>query len=638
MMKTLTNITGLLIISLLAHACIHKQKSWQVKSPDGKLALSIMLDETEGTSQEKASLYYAVYLNGKEILPRSPLGIRTESSAGDFTANLRFVEQKKGQVHEVYAMPVGKKSTHINHASELVLTFKNVHDGQIELHARAYDDGVAYRYHIGGTGETQISYEQSGFQVPEGSLAWLQNYAPQYERYYTKHTLQHAAYAGDFAFPLLAQVPTGQWIYITEAATYGTYCGCRLYEDPDDATLFRIRLDGRVNSNLPMTTPWRLIMVGNTLKPIVESSMILNLNPPTELENTEWIDPGVSTFPWLSDHGINSNMKRLKEFVDMAAEMGWKWIEFDNALAFGIDTGSETPFAEWMSIHWIPEFVAYANSKGIKVTGWDNWDNLDTPEKRDSILGYFQQHGFSGIKVDFLDSDSQERFQFRDEIIRECAQRQLMISFHGATLPRGQQRRWPHLTTWEGVLGEESYTYPRGMPTPEHNATLCFTRNVAGSMDYTPTSFTQPGKPGFERTTTDAHQMALAVVFESGWQNIGATPEGLAETEAKSFLKNLPAAWDDIHFIDGYPDDFCVLARRKDNDWYLAGINAGNDKTVSVPLDFLKQGTYIIHLFSDDANGKVTVKEMEADTQNPLDIQLIPNGGFGVVFYDSFVE
>ncbi len=656
-MKTPIDVLYLAILCLLANACTHQPKNWQVKSPDGKLALSVALDQTQGENQENTSLYYTVYFEGKVILPCSPLGLRTGSSASDFTANLSYVEQKRGEVYEEYAMPVGKKSRHINHANELVLTFINGQKNRMELHMRAYDEGVAYRYHIRGTGKAAITSEQSGFKIPEGSQAWMQNYAPQYERYYTRHTIQkdpeppllnvyeeffmkqfrQAPYADDFAFPLLVQLPSGQWIFITEAATYGDYCGCRLYEDAENASLLRIRLDGGVNSNLPLTTPWRVIMVGNTLKPIVESSLILNLNPPTELENIRWIEPGMSTFPWLSDHGVNSKMERLKEFVDLAAEMGWKWIEFDNALAFGIDTGSRTPFAEWMQIQWIPEFIAYANSKGIKVTGWDNWDNLDTPEKRDSILGYYQQHGFSGIKVDFLDSDSQERFQFRDIIIRECAQRQLMISFHGATLPRGQQRSWPHIATWEGVLGEESYTYSRGMPTPEHNATLCFTRNVAGSMDYTPSSFTQPGKPGFERTTTDAHQMALAVVFESGWQNIGATPEGMAQTRAREFMKGLPTAWDDIHFIEGYPDDFCVLARRKGKDWYLAGINSGNERTVSISLDFLKQGDYKVKLYTDDADGKVTSKEMDINTQTAFVSYLIPNGGFGVIFYDSFV-
>ncbi len=646
------------LMAAIITSCVNKKDAWELYSPEGNVSIQVRLKPSDETKSSSGSLIYSVKLDEIEILPPSPMGITGEGKNGDFSRGLKFVRQYQNIISETYSMPVGKKSVIKHQGNEQVLVYLNDQGQQIELHLRAYHDGIAYRYHIPGEGDMPIHHENSGFQIPEGSKAWLQSYVPHYERYYIPRIIKktytppelnhyqefyHEIFkdqtpGGDYAFPLLARIPSGQWIFVSEAATYGDYCGCRLYEDPDDASLLRVRLDGPVKSKLSLTTPWRVIMVGNTLKPIVESCMILNLNPPSELENTEWIRPGMSTFPWLSDHGINSNLARLKQFVDFAAEMGWKWIEFDNALAFGIDTGSRTPFATWMSIPWIPEFIAYATSKGIRVTGWDNWNNLDTQEKRDSILGYYQQHGFSGIKVDFLNADTQEMYQFRDEIIRDCAERKLMISFHGATLPRGQQRRWPHLATWEGVLGEESYTYPRGMPTPEHNATLCFTRNVAGSMDYTPSSFTQPGYPGFERTTTDAHQMALAVVFESGWQNIGATPEGMAGTRAREFMKGLPAAWDDIHFIDGYPDDYCVLARRKGHDWYLAGINTGEERTLSISLDFLKTRDYRINLFTDDAVGKVMVKELQVHTQTPLDIQLIPNGGFGVVFYDSYEE
>ena len=184
--------------------------------------------------------------------------------------------------------------------------------------------------------------------------------------------------------------------------------------------------------------------------------------------------------------------------------------------------------------------------------------------------------------------------------------------------------------TWEAVLGEEYYTFSRGMPTPEHNTILCFTRNVAGSMDYTPASFTQVGKPGYERTTTDAHQMALAVIFESGWQNIGATPEGLGQTLAEEFLMDLPSAWDDIRFIEGYPGRYCVLARRKGSTWYLAGINADSPRTVSILPDFLDAGVYHVRLFRDDSHGKVVSEEITVDTSRPLEIHMPANGGFGI--------
>jgi alpha-glucosidase len=646
---------GIVIFSLTLLLLSSCQKNlWKLQSPDGNVTIEVKQEQIGDVS----SLIYTVLLKGEKVILDSPLGLSTQKSGDNDFTNLIFQQQQKQQINESYKMPVGKKSLIQHQGNELVLSFTNEMNVNLQLHMRAYDEGVAYRYQVEGQKSIEVNQELSTFQIPKNSIAWIQDYSSAYELHYLKRTLANTetlfpltssqayykdiytkALKGkkqDYAFPILLNTPTNKWLYITEAATYGEYAGGRLRSDEGDATSLNLVLGSKVHSDKTLlATPWRVIMVSDKLKTIVESDMINNLNPPCKLEDTGWIEPGTSTFPWLTDHEVNARPERLMEFVDMAAEMGWKWIEFDNAIAFGEDTGGRTEFGKWMSIPWIPDFVAYANSKGIKVAGWDAWKNLNTPEKRDRILNYFTKHGFSGIKVDFLNSDAQERFRFRDDIIKACAERKLMVSFHGATLPRGQQRTWPHIATWEGVLGEESYTYERGQPTPQHNVNLCFTRNIAGSVDFTPTSFELEGTEGFERTTTDAHQMALAVLFESGWQNIGASPEALDKTKAKDFLKNLPAAWDDIYFIEGHPDTHCVMARRKSNNWYIAGINTEEPRKLSISLDFLKQGVYDVLIYNDNAEGKVITSNKQINTSNGLDITMIKNGGFGVMFSNS---
>ena len=635
-----------IVLILLSSAC--QKNTWKLTSPDGKLHIEVKQQTVDGVDE----LSYSVSLNGDKVILNSSLGLSYTESGKNCYSDLTFLEQDYEKIDESYHMPVGKKSLIINQGNELALKFRNEQNIELQVHLRACNDGVAYRYRIAADGPLEINREFSSFNLPEGSDAWIQDYSGAYEMYYLKRKLSatETLYPlnssqkfyrdkfkakPDYAFPVLANTPSGKWLYITEAATDGSYAGGLLTGDENDASLLKLKLGSKILSEPEVLTPWRVIMASDKLKTIVESDLILNLNPPSKLQDTDWITPGASTFPWLTNHGVNAYPERLKAFVDMAAEMGWEWIEFDNALAFGVDTGPVTPFATWMAIDWIPEFVAYANSKGIKVTGWDVWKNLNTPEKRDSILDYFNRVGFSGIKVDFLNSDTQDRYQFRDDIIKTCADRKLMISFHGATLPRGQQRTWPHIATWEGVLGEEMYTFPRGQPTPGHNVNLCFTRNVAGSMDFTPASFSLPGTKGFERTTTDAHQMALAVVFESGWQNIGASPEALNKTRAKDFLRNLPAAWDDIHFIEGHPDTHCVVARRKGSNWYIAGINTEEPKKLSISLDFLKEGTYEVILYSDNKEGKVITSEMQISTIDRLEVEMMRNGGFGVMVANS---
>jgi alpha-glucosidase len=160
-----------------------------------------------------------------------------------------------------------------------------------------------------------------------------------------------------------------------------------------------------------MDIPWRVAIIGSTPGTIDKSTLVQNLNPACELKETSWIQPGTTTFPWLTDHNCNMKPQRLRQFIDMASEMHWNWLEFDIPLVFG-NTG-KTTFATWMQVKWIPELIYNASSKGIKCYGWDHWENLNSPEKCEKILGWYVKHGVKGIKADFLNSDSQDRFKFR---------------------------------------------------------------------------------------------------------------------------------------------------------------------------------------------------------------------------------
>ncbi len=407
--------------------------------------------------------------------------------------------------------------------------------------------------------------------------------------------------------PRSSAPPEVIWAYVTEAAVDGSYVGAHLRFREALGEILTFQLAEEPTSTLPWLTPWRVVIIGKGLSTLVESTLILNLNPPSEIADTSWIKPGVDVIPWMTGPKTNNmSLARMKQFVDLASEMGWTWVEFDNALVLGNDQG-DLP-EKWMAIPWIPELLDYARSKMISVYGWDSWRNLDTPEKRKKILDYLVRLGFKGIKVDYLNSDSQMMFQFRDILALECARRKLMVSFHGETVPRGQQRRWPHIATLEGVKGEEYYLFGKG-PTPAHNVNLVFTRNIVGSMDQCPSGFELKGTPFSRRITSNAHEMALAVLFESGWQSMSVSPESMKDNPAKGFLMNMPSAWDNIHFVAGYPGDFAVLARRHGEDWWLAGINAGTPREVVIPLDFLKSGIYKTRLYRDALPSKKSANE-----------------------------
>ena len=98
------------------------------------------------------------------------------------------------------------------------------------------------------------------------------------------------------------------------------------------------------------------------------------------------------------------------------------------------------------------------------------------------FMGNIRNLGIEGIKIDYIDSDKQYAMCFRNDAMKDAARKKMMVSFHGETVPHGQRRTYPNVMTLEAVRGAEYYTFKRGNPpTPEHNCTLPFTRNVIRS-------------------------------------------------------------------------------------------------------------------------------------------------------------
>jgi alpha-glucosidase len=598
------------------------QNPIMVASPDGKLKVTI-ITRTCGTSPSQQRLYYQVHMQDRQVMPEAPLGVTMDGPDGDFVCGLKLTGQSDTLIKETYDMPVGKKSRHVNHAHEKTLFFTNQHGKAMELIVRVYDDAVAWRYRFNGQGSATILSEASAFRFPAETTGWLQSYIASYENFYDQTGRGAAQHYGMTA---LFKIPTGVWVLLTEAAVYGDYAGSGLTGTLDGQGLFTITLPSPLNGQLPWTSPWRVAIIGNCPATIVESVVVDNLNPPCELNDLSWIKPGRVTFPWWSDEHVSGNFEKLKAFVDFASEMGWEWIEFDTALLGDVGyEGSDT----WMTTPWVPQLIEYARAKNVNVYGWNPWKNLDTPEKREKIFSLYSKLGIKGVKIDFLDSDSQERFRFRDAVALDAIRHKLMLSFHGETIPRGQQRRWPHIMTWEATHGAEWYMNWSKNPSPvTHNCILPFTRNAVGSMDYTPVTFSTD-----RRKTTDAHELALSVIFESGWQCLADSPESYAKNPGTPFLRQVPAAWDDIHFIDGHPGRFVCLARRKGSDWFVAAINADEPRTIHAALDFLTPGIYHATLYRDSITGKeMTIEEITVDTREALQVATAAGGGFAVRF------
>lgn len=603
------------------------QRTWTVTSPGKKLALAVTLEDEP---DQPGSLSYRVALGNDVVLGSAPLGVRMGGKGGDFTRGLTFVEAVSRVIRQTYRMASGKCSVHHHRARETTLIFRDALNRRMHVIARASDDGVAWRYHFPATGDgdvdddVMIAAEASAFRVPADSIGWLQPYVTYYEKPYPKRTFGEDV--GEVGFPALVRTGSDAWMLLTEAAVYEDYAGAHLKADAHDPALLHVVFPGPVHWRLPWSTPWRVAIVSKDLGDLVASTLVDDLNPPCALDDKRWVRPGRVVFPWWSDFQANSKPDRLRAFIDFAAEQGFEWIEFDTGLVGGHVTD------DWRTRRWVPEIVAYAEQRGVMAYGWDAWQKLANPADRAALLDRLVALGFRGIKVDYLDSDAQERFAVRDAIIRDCAKRRLLVSFHGATIPRGQRRRWPHVMTWEGVMGGEWYG-PQGVehkqhPSAVHNCTLPFTRNVVGPMDYTPITISERA---LGRTTSDAHELALSVIFESGWQCFADSPEAYADWPGTAFLKQVPAVWDETKLVEGFPGEYVVLARRKGDAWFLAGITGDARKSLALDLSFMKGGSYDAKIYVDDGPGsEVQGRPIKCDPAKPLELAMPARSGFSL--------
>jgi hypothetical protein len=256
-----------------------------------------------------------------------------------------------------------------------------------------------------------------------------------------------------------------------------------------------------------------------------------------------------------------------------------------------------------------------------------------THENRVEEFTKLNKLGVAGVKIDFFESEKQDMIKYYLDILDDAATFKMMVYFHGCIVPRGWARTYPNLMTYEGVRGAEWYNNGPEFTTtaPEHNTVLPFTRNVVGAMDYTPVTFTNSQYP---HITSYGHELALSVVFESGFQHMADRPEGYYQLPdaAKTFLKEVPNAWDDTKLLDGYPGKDIVIARQKGNAWYIGGINAESrsEKRRTLNFNFLPEGVkYKLTLISDGQHDKeFSTKYMVVDKSSSVEVKMLRRGGF----------
>ncbi|MGK9476437.1 glycoside hydrolase family 97 catalytic domain-containing protein [Melioribacter sp. OK-6-Me] len=635
------------IFVLIAMVIFHNQSStaqtFTIDSPNKKISVSFWLTE-------KGEPMYSVSYSGATILQPSKLGLIRND--GNFSSALTLDSVSNASVvSDQYTMLHGKRLNCHYLGNKRIFYLENADSQKMEIIFQVSNDGVAFRYYFPGESNkpVKIYKELSSFHFHLSTKAFLQPCPdartgwcftqPSYEEYYQIEIPVGTVSPNQAGWVMPALFNYDKyWICITETAVDTNYCGSRLSQfSPDGEYSIQFPQPQECRDNepylpesiLPWYTPWRIIAVADHLAGLVESTLETDLATPAKYDVSSWLKPGVASWSWVILKDDSTVFDVQKRYIDFAASMQWEYCLID---------------AFWdakIGYEKINELAEYAKTKNVKILLWynsaGNW-NSTTLTPRDKMLtrasrqGEFQKlkdMGIAGIKVDFFGGDGQSMMKYYIDILKDAAKFNLAVNFHGCTYPRGWHRTYPNLVSMESIKGMEYVTFAQYFADnqPWHCTVLPFTRNLFSPMDFTPVNFS--GIPNIQRRTTGAFELALSVIFTSGIQHIAETPYGMSAQKdfVKAFMSSLPETWDDIKFIEGYPGKYVVLARKKGNIWYIAGINGENtERMLELDLSFIPAPSkgFII---TDTKDGKSFVKQ-NVQLSKLVKITLRPYGGF----------
>lgn len=604
-------------------------------SPDGKLAVTI---------SDNGGLHYRVEVDSKPVLADSRLGL--EFQDGTKLGPTAVIAGTKTTSHDgIWKNYFGKRLEVPDHWRELRLTLQES-NRTFGLVVRAYDNGVAFRYDLPAAsklGHFVLTNELTEFHFAGDYRCWFGEESVCAENHYPEATLSTIPPGKRNTLPLLVEAPSTyiavaegdllDWAGMFTTGTGSENVGVRLAPRKDH--------NGVVVSDIPRASPWRVLMIGRTAADLVNSDLIATLATPNRLGNVSWVKPGVCTWdPWWT--GVNTNLPQFtglnargdtaseNEYIGFAAEMGWPYQLMDWNW-YKSDPTVPEPHMN------VPEVFAYAKERGVRLFVWMHSNDL-TRAGFEKVFSTMEQWGAAGVKVDFMNSDSQETVKWYEDVLKAAAKHKLMVDFHGAYKPTGLARTYPNYITQEGVLGNEYNKLPGNKCTPLHTITLPFTRGLLGPMDFTPGGFLNRKPEDFQLAFpaqvmgTRARQLAITVIYPSQLLVLCDSPGNYRGQPGVEFFRNLPTVWDETVVLNAEVGKSVVIARRSGNRWFLAAMNGDATTTLNLPLTFLSKKKWTLNSFADQPDGAnyeaVQENHQAVDAKTTLKINLLPAGGY----------
>lgn len=642
------NSLGLLGVSLCLALSVQAEERSFV-SPDGKI--KVVVTDEQGTPD------YTVSYNNEVFILQSPLGLKT--NIGDFTEGmtLKAANSEVKQINEAYELATIKQSKVNYVANEAVCTFEK--DGKViyDIIFRVSNRDVAFKYRMYPQRETRsciVQEEVTAFQLPEGTTTFLcpqvkpmGGFARTYPSYETPYTVDEPTgkngWGEGYTFPCLFKNNEKGWILISETGVSSAYCASRLMGHEKGLYTIGYPQEGENNGNgtntagipLPGETPWRTLTMGETLAPIMETTVSFDLVKPL-YEPSQKYEYGRGSWSWIIGMDGSTVYDVQKKYIDFSAAMGYQSVLVD--ALWDTQIGRDK----------IKELAEYGAKKGVALYLWYNsngyWNDASQGPRgimsntiaRRKEMKWMQSIGIRGIKVDFFGGDKQVTMQLYEDILADANDYGLLCIFHGCTLPRGWERMYPNYASSEAVLASENLHFSQGSCDNEaYNATIHpFVRNTVGSMDFGGSALNKyyngKNEPrGSKRRTSDVFALATAVMFQSPVQHFALAPNNLTDAPAWAidFMKEVPTLWDEVRYIDGYPGKYIIMARRTGDKWYVVGVNAQKEPLkLKIKLPMFAAGE-TIQYYSDDKDLNGSVKPLKMNKKQEVTLTIPCNGG-----------
>jgi len=633
----------------------------RLASPDGGLAVIVSDDH---------GLHFRVEADGKTVLTNSLLGL--EFKDGTKLGPAAVIAKARTKKHNgQWKNRFGNRRVVSDCWREMQLTLdeRGAQPRTFGLIVRAYDDGIAFRYDLPASsrlGSFVLTNELTEFRFAGDYRCWAGGESECAENQYpeTKLSAIPAGKPGRLfrsVLPLLVETPAG-YLAIAESDLLD-WSGMSLAGTGSSAvkTTLDSRSDGNglVVSAAPRVSPWRVLMFGRTAADLVNSDLIATLATPSRLKNVSWIKPGACAWDawWTGVNPFDSDPKHRavetrgttpshKEYIDLAAEMGWPYQLMDWYWYEGMTTYNKSLHSQPNAVKGdftkavpevnFPELMQYAKSKNVRLLIWAHSLDIETFGV-EAALKYFAEQGFAGVKIDFLNSQSQETVQWCEKVLATAAKYHLLVDFHGTYKPAGMARTYPNFITQEGVLGNEYNKFGEGVITPQHTINLAFTRALLGPMDFTPGGFLNRAPKDFKITApaqvmgTRARQLAMTVIYPSPLLVLCDSPKNYRGQPGLEFLRDIPTVWDETVVLSGEVGKSIAMARRSGKRWYLVAMNGDDAATLNLPLKFLGKGQWTLRSFADRVEGKpdeIAESSQPVDASTVLPVKLSAAGGF----------